>query len=86
MGQADADAGGVEGTGGDHEADTVKDPVGARRQLSAVGVTVEDGEEADQARRDSRLRPRLAEHCEPQDDGRQGDAQLDARERHPQEP
>ena len=50
MDQADGDAGGVQQAGRDHEAQAVEQGVLARRQLGAVGVAVEQAEQADQDR------------------------------------
>ena len=44
------DARGVQGAGGDDEANTVKHPVGTDGQLRSVGVPVKDGEETDEER------------------------------------
>ncbi len=54
--QAEADAGEVQQSGRDHEADRIGDRIGAGRQLGAMGVAVEDRE----ARRPARPRPRAA--------------------------
>ena len=83
---ADGDADAVQRARRHHEPDAVEEAARARRQLGAVGVAVEDREEADDCRRRPQRRPPLGEHGEPEHDARERDADLDAGQRHAHEP
>src|SRR5262249_39682398 len=57
MEDADGDAGSVQAASRNHEAQAVQQRVLTRRQFGAVGVAVEDGEEAHQCGGDAERRP-----------------------------
>ena len=83
---ADADPDGVEGPRRRHEADAVEQAARPRRQLRAVGVAVEDREEADDHRRGPQRRPPLGEDGEAEQDAGERDADLDPRQGHAHQP
>ena len=71
----------MEQAGGHHEADGEGDGIGRFRQLRAVSVAMEDGEDSDQYCCDpERGTCRECDHGT-EYDGRNGDSDLDARNR-----
>ena len=76
--KAECDANQVQQARADDEAGGIGDRVGGRRQLRSVRVAVEDGEGADDDRRDPQRRPRAERHHDAEHHGRGGDARLDA--------
>src|SRR5262249_44587243 len=71
MEDADGDAGGVQAAGRDHETHAVQQRVRPRRQFGAVGVAMEDGEEADERGGNAgrRARPEIAPRAETESRG-----------------
>lgn len=86
MDEADADADRVKRPRGGHEADAVGKAVRSGRQLSAVGVAVEDREEGDKDHRRPQRRPPLGADGEAEQEGREGNAGLDPRSGTPMSP
>ena len=85
MGDTDSDPDPMKTSGGHHEAHAVEQGVFARGQLRSVRVAMEDPEEADQARCHPHGGPRLEGDHDAQEDGRERNPHLGARERHPEE-
>jgi hypothetical protein len=77
MDQSDANADAVEAARSHYEAHAIQQATLTGRQLGAVRVPMEDGEESDDARRDPQCRAFLSQHHRAEHDRGQSDANLD---------